>query len=265
MLRTRVISAIIGIILLIFLLLSPKYLFSIALFFVTIIGLNELFNAMKVSSSSFKLIGFLTAIPFMFFYNDANIFKFSLYLLIIGAFTLVVLEYSKRSVQDIYITVVGSLFVVFLISHILKVYDLYYGNLLIWLIFLSAWSTDTFAFFFGKKFGKHKITSISPNKTVEGSIAGLIASIIIITIYGYILQTYYNISFPIYHYIAMGTLCGILAQFGDLSASLLKRSANVKDFGNFMPGHGGFIDRFDSILFIAPTIYYYLYFVMKLS
>lgn len=119
--------------------------------------------------------------------------------------------------------------------------------------------TDTGAYYFGKKFGKHKISpTISPKKTLEGTIAGTICAILGAVVFGYFIHL------GIYHCIILGMLCTFFAQIGDLSESLIKRDAGVKDSGNTLPGHGGFLDRTDSYVFTIPVMFYYLkYFVVS--
>lgn len=126
-------------------------------------------------------------------------------------------------------------------------------------LFTTILLTDTGCYYFGKKFGKHKLAPvISPNKTIEGSIGGTICAIIGALIIGYFIHL------GIYHSLILGFLCTIFAQIGDLSESLIKRDAGVKDSGNILPGHGGFLDRTDSYVLTIPVMFYYLkYFVVS--
>ncbi len=133
------------------------------------------------------------------------------------------------------------------------------GTLLVLMTFLGAWMPDTFAYFVGCNLGKHKlIPKVSPNKTVEGSIGAVLGGVITFGIYGLVLDFGFacTISYPAI--LTLGLLCGVVAQLGDLSASVIKREYGIKDFGNLMPGHGGLVDRVDSLLFIAPLTYYFL-------
>ena len=107
----------------------------------------------------------------------------------------------------------------------------------------------------GRTFGKHKLTSISPKKSIEGSIGGTIGAIIIALVYTFILQKYVNLEIS-YALVAVATfVLSILSQIGDLAASHIKREMEVKDYGNLLPGHGGMLDRIDSLIFIAPFAY----------
>ena len=125
------------------------------------------------------------------------------------------------------------------------------------LIFFAVLFTDTGCYYFGSKFGKHKLAPvISPNKTIEGSIGGTFSAIFISLIIGY----YIHLAW--YHCIIVGALIAALAQIGDLCESMLKRDAGVKDSGNILPGHGGFLDRTDSYVFTLPVLYYYFQYIV---
>ena len=126
------------------------------------------------------------------------------------------------------------------------------NGIYIWLVFIIAWGTDTFAYVFGMLFGKHKLCpSLSPKKTIEGSIGGIIGAIGLTYLY----IKYLEID-AYWAFLLIAFIGSIVAQIGDLTASKIKRVTGIKDFGFIMPGHGGVLDRFDSILFIAPYTYY---------
>ena len=126
------------------------------------------------------------------------------------------------------------------------------------LIFFVILFTDIAAYFFGIRFGKHKLSPvISPKKTIEGAAAGGICAVISGLIIGKL------IGISLYHSFVLSLLITVFAQLGDLSESLIKRDAGVKDSGNSLPGHGGFLDRADSYLFSVPVAYYYIkYFIL---
>ncbi len=121
-------------------------------------------------------------------------------------------------------------------------------------IFLLIWSNDVFAFLIGKNFGKHKlIERVSPNKTIEGFFGGLFFTFIA----GYLISKYFGLSLQ--HWMVMAGIVGIFGVLGDLVESMFKRQAKIKDSSNFIPGHGGFLDRLDSIIFVSPFIFVYLF------
>ncbi|RUA08513.1 MAG: phosphatidate cytidylyltransferase [Flavobacteriia bacterium] len=121
-------------------------------------------------------------------------------------------------------------------------------------VFILIWSNDVFAYLIGKNFGKHKlIERVSPNKTIEGFFGGLFFTFVA----GYILSKYFGMSLQ--HWMVMAGIVGIFGVLGDLTESMFKRQAKLKDSSNFIPGHGGFLDRLDSIIFVSPFIFVYLF------
>ena len=131
-------------------------------------------------------------------------------------------------------------------------------SILIWLVVLTAFGTDIFAYFTGYLFGKHKLCpAISPKKTIEGAIGGVFGSVILSFAFIMIIQPDL-----LFHAIVIGVLGSIISQFGDLTASIIKRKIGIKDYGNLIPGHGGVLDRFDSVLFTAPFVYYYIIWII---
>jgi phosphatidate cytidylyltransferase len=127
------------------------------------------------------------------------------------------------------------------------------GSDLLMMLFVIIWAGDIFAYLFGKTMGRHKLAAVSPNKTMEGAIAGLASSILASLACRYLFAG----QVPVIHAALLGAVVGILGQIGDLCESILKRAAGVKDSGTIIPGHGGILDRVDSLLFGAPAIYYY--------
>ena len=130
------------------------------------------------------------------------------------------------------------------------------GKYMYLLVFLGAWVCDTFAYFTGRFFGKHKlIPEISPKKTVEGSIGGIAFTIISFVIFGLIVNNAFDANLNYVKLCILGLVLSIVSQIGDLIASCVKRQYEIKDYGNLFPGHGGILDRFDSVMLTAPTLY----------
>lgn len=127
------------------------------------------------------------------------------------------------------------------------------GAVYLWIAFTGTWANDTFAYLVGSMWGKHKLCpAISPGKTVEGAIGGVCGTLAAVMILGSI----YGL--PVLHLLLIGLIVGIMAPLGDLTESALKRFTGVKDSGRLLPGHGGVLDRFDSIMFTVPAVYYYI-------
>ncbi len=167
----------------------------------------------------------------------------------------VILTDMKINFKDVAYTFLGIIYVVFFISFIGFIYGMKAGKILIWYVIIASWGTDIFAYIIGKHFGNHKFSKISPKKSLEGCIAGIIGAIILMQIYTYILNTYLETNYSYLALIGISIILSLLSQIGDFVASSIKRYAGVKDYGNIIPGHGGILDRIDSLIFIAPFTY----------
>ena len=135
----------------------------------------------------------------------------------------------------------------------------------VWFVFIAAWGSDTGAYFVGRTIGKRKLApKLSPKKTVEGAIGGIIIAAGLLVLYGFILNSQNIFNLTTTDYIALGIFGAtgaVLGQAGDLFASSIKRRIGIKDYGKIIPGHGGVLDRFDSILFTAPATLIFVQFI----
>ena len=213
-----------------------------------------------------KWIGYLSCLLICFL----HIIPKEYYLYVLGLiislivsilFIQVIITNMKTSIKDIFVTFFGIIYIVFFLSFLPILNGIENGKYLIWYVLITAWGTDTFAYFVGSKIGKHKFSKISPKKSIEGCIGGIIGAIIISLIYTFCINKFASLNIS-YLYIAIITfVLSILSQIGDLSASAIKRTVEIKDFGSIIPGHGGMLDRIDSIIFIAPFAYFLLTFL----
>ncbi|WP_017414505.1 phosphatidate cytidylyltransferase [Clostridium tunisiense] len=246
--------------LLIFLFLGGYYLKYLVLV-LALFGMYEFYKTSRECDfNPISIVGYILCILYYLAIGDGFNITYQSFLLIGAIFILMIVPVlnTKYNFIDVSLTIMGYLYVAIFFSFIILVNLKQYGNYLVWLIFISSWGCDTLAYYFGRYLGKHKISpKVSPKKTVEGSIGGLIGSIVGCTIFGYVIGGY-GVNIPIYHYVIIGVLGGIFGQFGDLVASSIKRYAKVKDYSNLIPGHGGILDRFDSILFVSVIVYYYI-------
>ncbi len=270
MLRTRVVSALVGLTLLIAVLYLGSITLGVAVTLIAAIGLYEFYNSVdKVKNiNPIKSVGYLSLIPLLlvgleetgwYKLNISVLTGISVCLIIFLSMTFIVFGHKKYNIIDACATAFGIAYVPFLMSFLILIRNMDHGMLLIWLIFIGAWGTDTMAYTFGRLFGKRKIVpEISRNKTLAGVIGGVIGCVGLMIAFGFIVQTYFDLKISFLALTLLGLFCGGISQIGDWSASAIKRYVNVKDFGNIMPGHGGVLDRFDSILFVAPVVYYVL-------
>ncbi|SCI78526.1 Phosphatidate cytidylyltransferase [uncultured Clostridium sp.] len=252
----RIIAALALIPLLLFVIYGGLPLY-IAEAIIGIIGLDEFYKAFKNKSiQPISILGYLFAI----YLSIKNIFKLQteytyIFVFILFLIGIVYILSNKKNIIDFSITFIGIFYIpIFLDYIVLTINNFRLGGIYVWLIFIISFMTDTFAYFSGYLFGKHKlIPSISPKKTIEGSIGGILGSTICCVIFGYIFKL------DITHMILVGSIGSIVAQFGDLFASAIKRYVGIKDYGKLIPGHGGILDRFDSVILVAPFVYYAIY------
>lgn len=250
-LKKRTISGAIGLLILIGLILKGGYTLGISILILSLIGIRELYNAMKnIDIQPIYSVGYLFSILIFLntmLDNQYTDFLFATFI-VISLLTLVFKVDCK--IQDVSVTILGALYVPYLLFHI------YYldGTNYIWLIFIIAFASDTFAYLGGNLFGKTKlIPRISPNKTVEGSLSGIVGSVILT----YIFTKVFSLD-DVFKLLILAVIGAILSQVGDLIASRMKRLTGIKDFGDLIPGHGGILDRFDSIIITAPIVFYYI-------
>lgn len=135
-----------------------------------------------------------------------------------------------------------------------------YGEICLWIVLLGTWASDTFAYFFGRAFGKTPFCSVSPKKSFEGAVCGFVCSFITVLFLCIIC-----LGIALWHAVMVSVAVAVFAPVGDLVESIIKRSFDVKDSGKLFPGHGGVLDRFDSVLFTVPVVYYLLMFISILS
>ena len=211
-------------------------------------------------------ISILILLPFNFliFFNSINFFfdiGHMIILFFITCFIYEILFYSDTSIQNIASYLMGAVMIGCCLSQsLISIRALDDGLYFSLLLFFSVWVCDTLAFFFGSKFGKRKILpAISPNKTWVGSLAGLSGAFLVTAIFFYFNnKIHLNLNIDFVDLFVFGVITGVFGQIGDFSESVMKRQVNIKDTGTILMGHGGFLDRFDSITFAAPLYYIYI-------
>ena len=264
----RFFSAVISAIVLFVTIFLSAATFYILVFAVAMLGLFEYFRAMKTAGHKpFIIIGYIVSIVafliagshiFLELKLESNYISFYIIGTLLLMLTYALSKPEKYNFVDLSVTVFGIIYVTILILYVILIRSLDNGTFLLLLMFVGIFASDSSALFAGKLFGKHQlIAKVSPKKTVEGSIGCIIGGTVFTVICGMLLS-YTNINIPFYHLVIVGLMISIVAQFGDLMASSIKRQCGIKDFGTIMPGHGGALDRIDSILFVAPLFYFYV-------
>lgn len=255
MLIYRILSALIGIPLLLGAVWLGNWYLTIVIALLAILGVKEFHDiAVKMQVNPW-LPGMLFAVLIFVLVPMVPLLEVGLvFVLVLWVFLFRTIGGSRFNFKDAAVSLFGSLYVGWLMSHLLLLRQSNDGLHYVFLIFIATWLTDTMAYFVGMNFGRHKLApGISPNKTVEGALGGVAGSIL------GSLGLAFLVSAPsMVHFAVIGALVGIIGQAGDLIESAMKRVAGIKDSGNIIPGHGGILDRFDSLLFTAPLVYYYV-------
>lgn len=239
--------------------LGGKVLFGTVLA-ISLIGMMELYRTIKINKSLLGIIGYLACITLDFLilyqYEQYNMGLFMAFLLIL--LLIYVFAFPKYSTEQVAIVFLGLFYVGVMLSYLYKVRVVEDGAYLVWLIFIGAWGSDTSAYCTGMLIGKHKVLpKLSPKKSLEGCIGGIVGAALLGLLYGTIIKE--QITGVTNPQIAFAIICGassVISQIGDWAASAIKRNHDVKDYGNLIPGHGGILDRFDSIIFVAPIVYF---------
>ena len=274
--KTRVITAIVGIIVLIGVMFTFNTLiFNLVIAAITLIAIHEIYSALGFEKKDWLMYAVL--VPYTLLVMTSNyqvmrqlVMPMSFLLVTFYAIYLVVrngtISYQKASGLLMFSVILIFCFYSFIrLKELLPVEQYGYDAVFfILLILCFAWGGDTCAYFAGRAFGKHKLAPVvSPNKTVEGAIGGVIGSVVIgllaTIIYSALSGRFASLTVAVTarHYIiiaAMGAVASVLGILGDLFASAVKRQVGIKDYGTIFPGHGGILDRFDSVMFIAPLV-----------
>lgn len=255
----RVATTIIGLPILIALVAMGEFWLRMGLLGLSLVGLYEFYRSLSSGKMLYiHFSGYFFAVLYFVIILEAG--WYSYFLVMASAFVvftqaMTVVFYKKTEIKDSLITICGFFYIPFLLSFIYFVRDssVYF----VWLIFISASASDTFAYLVGRVFGRHKLAGTpSPGKTIEGCIGGVAGAALVGFLYGYVVTNFIGIDHPIVlNALTVSVMGAVFSQFGDFFASAIKRSVGIKDFGRVLPGHGGVLDRFDSIIVAAPMIY----------
>lgn len=259
MFKQRLISGVILIILALIFIIHGGYLLLAVLGIISLIGMFEFYRVFKIEKTV-GIAGYIAAV--IYYLNLALGFLPDIMALIMGLLIVCmcffVFGYPRFHANQIIAAFFGFFYVAVMLSCIYLTRSLDGGRYLVWLIFLCSWGCDTCAYCVGMLFGKHKMSpKLSPKKSVEGAFGGVIGAAVLTLIYGFVFKGYMGEDVP--YIFMMAGICAagaLLSMVGDLAASAIKRNYEIKDYGKLIPGHGGILDRFDSVIFTAPVIYF---------
>ena len=256
MFKTRLISGIVLVIIALATIISGSWILFFTLLAVSLIGMRELYKVMKVSDEHvtvLELVGYLGAVLY-YIAMKADFGNYGTMAIIISMILILfvyVFGYPKYHAEQVMAAFFGVVYVAVMLSFIYLTRSLPDGKFLVWLIFLCSWGCDTCAYCVGMLIGKHKMAPVlSPKKSIEGAVGGVAGAALLGVIYATATQG------KMAEYALICAVGALISMVGDLAASAIKRNQNIKDYGKLIPGHGGILDRFDSVIITAPVIYY---------
>ena len=256
MFKTRLISGIVLVLAALLVIISGGLVLYGALMCVSVIGAGELMRAMKVHGSRYGLLEVTSFLTIIVYYTVLFLGREDLQLaVLIGGVILnmfvYVFTYPRYHADQITAAFFSIVYAGVMLSFIYQTRMMEGGAFLVWLIFLCSWGCDTCAYCVGMLIGKHKMAPVlSPKKSVEGAVGGVVGAVLLGAVYGAAVKG---------EILEYGVICGagaLISMVGDLAAPAIKRNHDIKDYGTLIPGHGGIMDRFDSVIFTAPVIYY---------
>jgi len=266
MFKERLISGIGLVIIALTAIIIGNYLLFGILFTISIIGMVELYRIQGIS----KNLGIIGYIASMAWYGLVYFQKEEHSMILLIGFLIIlmmvyVFSFPKYNIEQVTLVFFGLVYVSIMLSFIYRLRNLDNGLWIVWLIFFGSWISDTFAYCVGMLTGKirgkeklHKLSKkVSPNKSIEGSIGGIIGAALFGAIYAYCIKDKLDMNInPCIAFALISGASSVISQIGDLAASAIKRNHDIKDYGKLIPGHGGILDRFDSVIFTAPICFY---------
>lgn len=255
---TRLLSGIVLVIAALALIITGGNVLLAGLFLVSLIGLFEFYRVFHMERSLLGFCGYLAA--FVYYVNlgvpfipETEFFVLGFFILVMAAY---VLRFPDYKAEQAFAGFAGVFYVAVMLSCIYQTRMMANGAYIVWLIFLCSWGSDTCAYCVGVLFGKHKMApKLSPKKSVEGAVGGVLGTVLLTILYAWLFQQEMQLTTE-YIFILAGIsgVGAIISMIGDLAASAIKRNYDIKDYGRLIPGHGGVLDRFDSVIFTAPMV-----------
>ena len=232
------------------------------------IAMYELYKAFGMKGSALSYVSYVLSVFYYFLvlFNVDEYIGIFITIAILILLAIYVFTFPKYNINDVVRILFTLIYIPVMFSFLYKIRALKHGEYLIWLVFISSWGSDVCAYSVGMLIGRHKIApKLSPKKSVEGCLGGVLGAAIMGYIFGLVFKSFVE---PIRYIEAVCTVActaaSVLSQIGDFAASGIKRNQEIKDYGNLIPGHGGILDRVDSILFTAPVIFFVIMFLSRI-
>lgn len=255
--KDRVIGGIFVILTTLIMLLPGGIVSAIVLAVISMVGIYELLRVYSLEKTVFAVIAYAGTVIFyglLYFEQEYFLLPFILLILmmLLAVYVIMFPKYKDKDVQKAFF---AFIYLTVMLSYVYRLRSLEAGLLLSFFILISTWGNDVFAYLVGSAIGRHQFSpKVSPNKSVEGFIGGIIGAAAVSYIYAVIFKN--DIPFEPIYCAVIAAVGAIPAVIGDLAASAIKRDNEIKDYSHLIPGHGGIVDRFDSVIFTAPIIYY---------
>lgn len=259
MFKTRLLS---GIVMVIILIATVGYggnvLFGL-LAVISLIGMSELYKVVGVHNKALGIVGYIAAAAYyaLLYMGMTQHFTMLFIVFLVLIMAVYVFSFPTFVSEQVMTTYFGLFYVAVMLSYVYQTRSLAEGSIIVWLIFLSSWGCDTCAYCVGMLFGKRKMApKLSPKKSVEGGVGGVVGAALLGALYALAMNKWGGAAVSPVNFAIICGVGGMISQVGDLCASAIKRNKDIKDYGKLIPGHGGILDRFDSVIFTAPIIYY---------
>ena len=259
MFKTRLLSGIVLVIVLIGTVGMGGPVLSGFLTVISMIGLSELYKVADVHKKVPGAAGYVTLLAYYYllYMGKMQMLLLLTIFFLIWIMGIYVFAFPKYKAEQVMTVFFGLFYVGIMLSFVYQTRMLPEGSIVVWLIFLSSWGCDTCAYCAGMLIGKHKMApKLSPKKSIEGGVGGILGAALLGALFALAMNQWRGASVNPLHYAVICGVGGMISQVGDLAASAIKRNHDIKDYGNLIPGHGGILDRFDSVIFTAPVIYY---------
>lgn len=260
---TRLVSGIVLLAVTLAVIIAGGPVLALTLLAVSLIGMRELYRAVGVEGDPVSLpalVGYLGAAGYyvLIYFGLTEYTMTELIGVLVLLMTVYVFAYPKYRAEQVMAAYFGVVYVAVMLSYIYQTRNLPDGQFGVWLIFLCSWGCDTCAYCVGMLIGKHKMSpKLSPKKSVEGAVGGVVGAAILGGAYAAAVGGFLQAEGGrIGTYALICAAGALISMVGDLAASAIKRNHGIKDYGTLIPGHGGILDRFDSVIFTAPVIYF---------
>ncbi len=266
MLKQRAFSAVILVIIAAVTLYFGGAVTNIVMCAVSLIGVMELLRIYELHKTGIGVLAYLATAAYYacLYFEQTGLLMPLLVLYLLAVLAVYVVCYPNYRDKQIMAAFLALFYVSIMLSYVYQIRSLEHGQILVLLIFVSSWGNDTCAYLVGRAVGKHKMSpKLSPKKSIEGLAGGILGAGILGAIFGLLYGRFvHEMAFAPVIFAAIGAVGAIPAVIGDLAASAIKRNNDIKDYGRLIPGHGGILDRFDSIIFTAPMVYYLIIYLL---